>query len=138
MDVAEQTTCGRGLAQHSSLPMKMGELATVMAEQLELHTKALDLNEENARKEQVAYENLAQEHRDVAARLQAIGEEMAGYRELPMGAHDMQVLTAPELSAALQNLVKVEQELLALVEERVGEHEAMLMMDEAGRSTRER
>jgi len=38
-----QQTCGPGLAEHSVLPAKVGELIASLAEILELHMKALDL-----------------------------------------------------------------------------------------------
>jgi hypothetical protein len=66
--------------------------------------------------------------------LQALGEAMAGYQDLPMGQHDMQVMRSRELFAAFEDLVKVEQQLLALLEKQVGEHQQMLgAMDEAAR-----
>jgi len=127
----ERTTCGQGLAEHSSLHLKLGELTEAMALQLELHTKALDLDDENARNEHSAYRGLVQKHRDVAMRLRTISEAMAGYRDLPMGKHDMQVMQSRELFGAFEDLVKVERELLTLLDKQVGEHEQMLgAMDE--------
>jgi hypothetical protein len=129
----EQTTCGQGLADHSSLHLKLGELTEAMALQLELHTQALDLGDENARNEHSAYQGLVQKHRDVATRLQALGEVMAGYRDLPEGKHDMQVMRSRELVTAFEDLVQVEQELLTLLDKQVGEHQQMLgvMVDAA-------
>jgi hypothetical protein len=131
MHMPERTTCGQGLAEHSSLHLKLGELTEAMALQLELHTKALDLDDENARNEHSAYRGLVQKHRDVAMRLRTISEAMAGYRDLPMGKHDMQVMQSRELFGAFEDLVKVERELLTLLDKQVGEHEQMLgAMDE--------
>jgi hypothetical protein len=126
----EQNTCGEGLAEHSLLHLKLGELTEAIALQLELHTKALDLDDENARNEHSAYQGLVQKHRDVATRLQALGEAMAGYRDLPMGKHDMQVMRSGELFTAFEDLVKVEQELLTLLDKQVGEHQQMLRVME--------
>lgn len=36
-------TCGRGLAEHSPLPITLGELTDAVRVILELHTRALDL-----------------------------------------------------------------------------------------------
>ena len=47
----EQQTCGKGLAEHSVLPAKLGELTAAIAAILEHHQTALDLTDENARKE---------------------------------------------------------------------------------------
>jgi hypothetical protein len=134
LQMPEQTTCGQGLAEHSLLPIKLGELTEAMALQLKLHTRALDLGDENSRKENSAYQGLVQKHREVATRLRALGEAMAGYRDLPEGKHDMQVMTSRELVAAFENLVHVEQELLTLLDKQVGEHQQMLgMMVDAAR-----
>ena len=124
--MADQATCGQGLAAHSPLPTKLGELTAAVADVLELHTNALDLADENARQEQRAYLKLVEQHRQTAARLFATGDEMAGYRDLPMASHDSTVLSSPEAVEAFASLVRVEQELLALLQQRVEEDRAML------------
>jgi hypothetical protein len=40
----QQQTCGRGLAENSLVPGKLGELAVAMVENLEAHRRALDMN----------------------------------------------------------------------------------------------
>lgn len=124
--MADQATCGQGLAAHSTLPTKLGELTAAVAEVLDLHTKALDLADENARQEQRAYLKLVEQHRQIAERLLATGDEMAGHRDLPMASHDPTMLSSPEAVDAFASLVRVEQELLALLQQRVGEDRAML------------
>jgi len=124
--MADEPTCGQGLAAHSSLPTKLGELTAAVAEVLELHTKALDVADESARQEQRAYLRLVEQHRQTAARLLATGDEMAGYRDLPMASHDPTMLSSPEAVDAFARLVTVEQELLVLLQQRVEEHRAML------------
>jgi hypothetical protein len=119
-------TCGQGLAEHSSVPAKLGELTASLAENLELHMETLDLSDENAKTEHAAYVKLANEHRDIAAQLQATSEEMAGYRDLPMGRHDQQALSSPRLVEAFARFVTVEQELLALLRTRVQQDQQML------------
>jgi hypothetical protein len=51
----DRQTCGKGLAEHSTLPARLSELTGAMAENLELHQTTLDLTDENARKEYGAY-----------------------------------------------------------------------------------
>jgi hypothetical protein len=36
----DQRTCGKGLAEHSALPAKLGELTAAMAENLEIHMRS--------------------------------------------------------------------------------------------------
>jgi hypothetical protein len=121
-----QPTCGKGLAEHSVLPAKMGELIAAMAENLELHMKALDVTDENSKKEYDAYLQLAGEHRQIATQLQAIAKQMSAYRDLPMGRHDHKAMSAPEVREAFKRFVDLERELLALLQSRVEQDQRML------------
>jgi hypothetical protein len=124
--VADPPTCGQGLAEHSSLPAKLGELTASVAQILEVHTGALDLEDEHARGEHGVYLKLAEEHRRTAAELQAMGREMAGYRDLPMGRHDPTVMSSPKAVKAFEGFVKAERELLALLQERLRQDQELL------------
>jgi hypothetical protein len=124
--MADEQTCGHGLAEHSALPAKLGELTEAFAGNLELHLKALDLNDENARKEHAAYLKLAEEHRQIGVQLQAIGQEMAGHRDLPMGRHDQRAMSSPELAEAFEKFVMAEQELRSLLQARLEQDQRML------------
>lgn len=127
-----QQTCGKGLAEHSVLPAKLGELTAAVAENLEIHMKALDLKDQSSRKERDAYVELAKEHRRIAAQLQATAMLMSGYRDLPMGRHDQKAMSGPEVVEAFEKFVKLEQELLALLQKRVEQDRKMLI--EMGRA----
>ena len=122
----DQPTCGKGLAEHSALPAKLAELEDALAENLELHQKTLDLSDDNARKEHEAYVRLANEHRSIAAQLHAVARQMAGNRDLPMGAHDERALADPKLLDAFANFVKREEELLALLQHAIERDGQML------------
>jgi hypothetical protein len=119
-------TCGQGLAENSILPAKLGELTASVAEILELHTRALDLADENSRSEYTAYRELAKKHRNLAAQLQEIARQMAGYRDLPMGRHDPTAMSAPEAVEAFKTFVGLEQDLSALVETRLEQDRQMV------------
>jgi hypothetical protein len=123
----DEPTCGKGLAEHSVLPAKLGELTASVAEVLEVHTNALDLSDENSRKERDAYLELAKQHRETAARLQATARQMAGYRDLPMGRHDPEMMSGPEPLAAFEKLVRIEQELLTMLQKRLEQDRQMLV-----------
>jgi hypothetical protein len=122
-----QATCGNGLAHHSALPAKLGEWTAAVAENLELHTNALDLSDENSRREREAYLDLAKQHREIASRLQATARQMAGYRDLPMGRHDPNAMASPKLREAFERFVGLEQELLTLLQKRVEQDRQMLV-----------
>ena len=124
--MADEQTCGKGLAENSVLPAKLGELTAALAEILEVHTKALDLSDENSRQERDVYLDLAKQHRENAARLQATARQMAGYRDLPMGRHDFQAMAGPEPLAAFEKFVRIEGELLELLRKRVEQDRQML------------
>jgi hypothetical protein len=124
--VEEEQTCGKGLAQNSALPAKLGELEGALAGVLETHVESLDLSDENSRAEQEVYGRIARQHREAAAQLEAVSREMAGQRDLPMGAHDMAALASGEQPAAFERYVRVQRELIGLLQESVAQDEEML------------
>ena len=97
-----------------------------MAENLRVHLGALELDDEPARQEHAVYLRLAEEQRQAAGRLRAIAGEMAAARDLPMGRHDRQTMTSPEVADAFRRLVKDKQELLALLQHMVEQDQRML------------
>lgn len=123
----EEPTCGKGLAQQSVLPAKLGELMASVAENLEVHMKALDLTDENARKELDAYARLVKEHREIAAQLTATANEMAGYWDLPMAKHEKKAMLDPKVLKAFEKYMNLEQELLALLQKHVEQDQKMLV-----------
>lgn len=122
----DQPTCGKGLAANSALPAKVGESIDAMADVLERHVEALDSRDENAQREREAYVELAADLRRTAAELQATARRMAGYRDLPMGPHDPKALTGRRPIEAFEKFVRVEQELLAMLQKRQDGDRAML------------
>jgi hypothetical protein len=116
MTTPAQPTCGKGLAENSVLPAKMAEVLAAMVENLEAHMKALDLTDENSRREYSAYESLVNSYRQIVDQLQSTAAEMAGYRDLPMGRHDEKAMTHPRVRDAFGNLVEHKQELWGLLE----------------------
>jgi hypothetical protein len=124
--LAEEATCGKGLAANAALPAKLTEVMDAVARVLETHTKALDLEDVGAKQEYDAYLNLVEQHRRIASELHALSEQMASYRDLPMGRHDRKALSTPEAADVFERLVNLEQELLSLLEQRLEEHRPLL------------
>jgi hypothetical protein len=122
----EQQTCGRGLAEHSVLPARLAEVIEAMADNLRVHMGALELDDEPARQEHAVYLRLTEEQRQAAGRLRAIAGEMAAARDLPMGRHDEQTLTSPEVADAFRHFVKAKQELAATLQQMAEEDQRML------------
>jgi hypothetical protein len=122
----EETSCGKGLADHSVLPAKVAELIDAVAHNLELHMTALDLQDPNSRAEHEAYSLLSTQHRNIAAQLQALAQQMASYRDLPRGRHDQQTMSQPRFFKALETFVQREQELQALLQHKMDQHRQML------------
>jgi hypothetical protein len=122
----EQQTCGKGLAGNSVLPARLGELIACLAQNLEVHMKALDLRDPNAEKEHDAYSGLAGEHREIAARLHAVADQMAGYRDLPMGSHDEKAMSDRAVLEAFEKFVESKQQLLALLQATAQQDQTML------------
>ena len=119
-------TCGKGLAEHAPLPAALGDLTDAVARVLELHLPSLDLGDARGRREHEAYRILVDEHRAAARQLRATAERMAGYRDLPMGPHDVAALTAPENARAFERFVALERALADLLGTRLARDEAML------------
>jgi oligoribonuclease (3'-5' exoribonuclease) len=132
----DQPTCGKGLAENSVLPAKLGELVASMAEVLEAHLPALDITDEPSRVEREAYLDLARESREVAVQLKAIAAQMVGYRDLAMGRHMEQAMAAPRVLNSFQRFVRLEQDLLAFLQDRVEKDQDMLAGMGAGLGNR--
>jgi hypothetical protein len=122
----EEQTCGRGLAEHSVLPAQLAEVTEAMADNLMAHMQALELDDEAARQEHAVYLRLAEEQRQTAARLRAVAGEMAAARDLPMGRHDRQAMSSPEVADAFRRLVTARQELLAVLRRMAEQDQRML------------
>jgi hypothetical protein len=123
----DDPTCGKGLAENALLPTKLGELAASMAGIFEAHMPALDLTDERSRREYEVYRHLAENHRQVSLRLEAIGKQMAGYRDLPMGRHNEKAMAAAAVVESFQRFVELEQQLLALLKGRIEQDRQMLV-----------
>lgn len=124
--MSDQQTCGRGLAANAVLPAKMAELAGAIAAVLEHHMTALDLADAASRTEYGAYRNLSGRYRRLDSDLSAVADEMAGYSDLPMGRHDMEIMSSPPARQVLRELVMRERELAALLEQRVSQYQDIL------------
>ena len=122
----DQPTCGKGLAAHSALPARLATLIAALAENLELHQDTLDLRDPHSRKERDVYAGLAEEHRAISRQLVAVAQRMAGYRDLPMGAHDERALAEPRLLEAFQRFVASEEDLLTYLHGALAGERAML------------
>ena len=122
----QQPTCGQGLAQHAALPLRFADVLGAVAENLELHLTALDPNDRGSRPEFDAYVVLATQHRELESRLRALALQMEGYRDLPMAAHDMSVMTSPKMVQPIERLVAQEESLATLLRESVDQYRQML------------
>jgi hypothetical protein len=122
----DQQTCGRGLAEHSALPAQLAAVTEAMADNLQLHMQALELDDEPAREEHAVYLRLVEEQRQTAGRLRAIAEEMAAARDLPMGRHDQEAMTSPQFAEAFRRFVTAREQLLALLQQMLEEDRRLL------------
>jgi len=125
--MAEEMTCGKGIAENSVLPATLSEVVAATARVLEVHMKALDPADANAKIELEAYRELASAHRKIASELSSLAERMAGYRDLPAARHDMAAMMSPAPRHAFAGLVQREEQLVALLERRIAQGRAMLV-----------
>jgi hypothetical protein len=124
--MADGPTCGRGLAEHSRLPLLLADLFDASAQNLEVHVDTLDLTDEHARTEREVWLRAAAQHRSTAASLRATGELMAQYRDLPMARHDAEALSSSPVIGAFESFVAAEQGVAALLGDWVERDQAML------------
>ena len=124
--MAEEMTCGKGLAANSVLPASLGEVVAATARVLEVHMKALDVTDENAKLELEAYRELASAHRKIATELSTLAARMASYRDLPAARHDMGTMMAPAPRHAFAGLVQKQERLAELLKTRIEEGRSML------------
>jgi len=122
----EQPTCGRGLAERSVLPEKLGRLVAALAEVLETHTNALDPADNHSRIEHGAYLLLVEEHRRIAAELAATAKRMAGYWNLPMGKHIPEAMSNPKALEAFERFVEIEGEVVSALQSALAQDREML------------
>jgi hypothetical protein len=72
------------------------------------------------------YLRLVEEQRQAAGRLQAVAAEMAAARDLPMGRHDEEAMTSPEVGVAFRRFADAKRELLVLLQ-RMAEQDQQLL-----------
>ena len=129
MRSSEKPTCGKGLAENSILPGKLGQLIAAMAENLAVHSGALDLTDQNSRAEYDAYEELVKELRQTAVQLERTANQMASYRDLPMGRDAEKTMTHPRVLEVFEQFVRQKQEVMSLLEQTAArDHELLEMM----------
>jgi hypothetical protein len=126
MNMPDQPTCGKGLAENSVLPAQVGKLIAAMAENLEAHMKALDLTDENSAGEFAAYDKLVKELKQAALELHITSNQMAGYRELPMGRHLEQEMMHPRVRDSFERFLHEKRELLLLLQQTTERDNALL------------
>jgi hypothetical protein len=119
-------TCGKGLAAHAALPEDIGALMAAMAGLLHNHTRSLDPGNAEARTEREAYARLVEQQQSIAASLRALAATMRGYHDLPMAPHDESTLADQASLDVFASYVAAEESVLALLQESVAEHRAML------------
>ena len=124
--MAEEPTCGQGLAQHAKLPQLIGELMNSVADNLCAHLPGLVSSDADSHHEKRVYEQLAARHREAAALLQAIGTEMAEQQDMPMGEHDLEAMSPSDVTDALEGMIRAEAQLAALVQQQLTEHQTIL------------
>ena len=124
--MAEEWTCGKGLAKNAVLPARLGDLADAMAGMLEAHTRALDVSHDSCREEYDAYRRIADSWRGIAPQLHALASQMAGYKGLAMGPHDDAAMTGPEFARAFARYVAVERDVASVVKAQLDEYGPML------------
>ncbi len=124
--MSEEQTCGKGLAARSALPLKIADLMNGMAEILGFHQKPIDSSDANGRAELATYVRLEGHFRTIAKLLRSTGDEMAAARDLPMARHDVTLLGSPENRAIFERFIRMEGELVTLLQSSIEQDNAIL------------
>ena len=124
--MSDEMSCGKGLAEHSAVPLRIAQLLKALAENLALHQKTVDLPDPASRREFTAYVSLTNGFREVGERLLWLAREMAAYRTLPVAPHDEDAMNDPAMIDAFAAFAAAQQELLGALEEAVKRDQAML------------
>lgn len=127
-------TCGMGLAQHATVPARIGLMFRALADTLELHRTTLRLQDARARTEDDAYQQLASSYRQLATLVQGAAAQMSNYRELPAAAHDQKAFGQQHFDV-FEKYVKVQSRLLALLKAAAERDEKMLATMKAAGKT---
>jgi hypothetical protein len=115
------------MAANADLPRRLGDLASALAEVVEIHMQALDLTDPNSAKENEEYREVAKHLRTTTAQLHAAASQMTAMRGLPMGRHDFKAMSGPKPREAFEHFVSVEQELVTMLQQRVASDREMLV-----------
>jgi hypothetical protein len=124
--VTEEQTCGQGLADNSALPARMADVTGRLADILELHLPSLDLTDPLSQREHDVYRELLGVYRDIATRMRETAQRMAGYRDLPMGRHDLTAAADPRMVETFSDFVRGKRELRDLLRETEAMDDQML------------
>ena len=128
----EEWTCGKGVAANAALPERIGLLLAAVADVLQNHMRALDENVPNGRKELAAYQRLVDEHHSAASALAGLAAAMRSYRDLPPAEHDMAKLTDAASVEVMEALVRAQEDVLTLLQQRAAQYGAMLRQMRGG------
>ena len=104
----------------------MGHVLASMAQNLDAHRPALDTSDPATLQELIAYAALISQQQHTADGLLTIAENMTSYRDLPMGNHDMELISTPAVVEAFDAFLTAEHQLLELLQLRIERDQAML------------
>ncbi len=125
LPVAEEPTCGIGIAQHAAIPERMAVMFEGLAKTLSLHRTMLVADDPNTRKEDEVYADLSASWVRIAELVKSAAAMMATQRELPMGPHDESKWGEAHVRA-FEKFVTGQSQLLALLRVAAERDEQML------------
>lgn len=124
--MADEATCGTGMASNAILPTRMAEVMAALADVVTRHTESLDSDEVAGAAESEAWLAIATEHRQLARQLSAAADHMESQQDLPVANHDMSVLTSENAMSALEHYVAAQERLSELLRQQLSEFRTML------------
>lgn len=122
----DEPTCGKGLAAHAVIPHKLGALFDALADNFEQHVPSLTGTDAATRSETAAYMSLLRKHREIAAQLRGVGDEMVSYKSLLMPAHEMEVLQAEPAAKAFEQYIVALRATIAVLQKVLAEDQQLI------------
>jgi hypothetical protein len=120
-----EPTCGEKVASMAAIPAKLAEGAESVAEMWEAHIALLG-SDKDSQAEAKGLRALVKGHKQLAASLRQESEKMAKATSWPNAPHDTKKMMAdPKSTAAMQKLMRVHKDIIALMQKSLADMEAM-------------
>jgi hypothetical protein len=120
-----EPTCGEKVSSMAAIPAKLADGAESVAEMWEAHIALLG-GDKDSQAEAKGLRALVKGHKEIAASLRKESEQMKKAASWPAVPHDKEkMMSDPKSIAAMQKLMRVHKDIIALMQKSLADMEAM-------------